>query len=105
MKIESCLIYIFVLSSCLPSAPKYPYFDNNIINKEAKVLSESLENYIRLSYEGKASDLLAVKVLPSFDATEYRFNKWVGKGEVTILDADIVPKNGNKTPFLVGAKR
>lgn len=46
-----------------------------------------------------------VQVSPPFDAHEYRFDKWSGKGEVSIVDADVVPKPGNQNPFLPNADR
>lgn len=46
-----------------------------------------------------------VQVSPPFDAHEYRYDKWSGKGEVSIVDADVVPLPGNNNPFLPNADR
>jgi hypothetical protein len=46
-----------------------------------------------------------VQVTPPFDAHEYRYDKWSGKGEVSIVDADILPKPGHQNPFLPNADR
>jgi hypothetical protein len=47
----------------------------------------------------------SVQVSPSFDATEYRYDKWSGKGEVGIVDSDIKPNIGSANPFLPNAER
>ncbi len=46
-----------------------------------------------------------VQVSPPFDAHEYRYDKWSGKGEVSIVDADMIPKPGSQNPFLPNADR
>ncbi len=46
-----------------------------------------------------------VQITPPFDAHEYRYDKWSGKGEVSIVDADVVPLPGNQNPFLPNADR
>jgi hypothetical protein len=188
MKIKKAkyLIYILLFQSCLPKAPNYPQFNNVAINQEAKQLSDSLENYIKLWYIGQASEILpksvlplgydytkyknirlvkydnidpkkewvfrpahkidfqklygsfpdpncsyllapvlyapfgstlhiegsypycrffSIQVSPTFDPSEYRFDKWSGKGEISIVDADIKPQKGNLNPFLPNADR
>lgn len=46
-----------------------------------------------------------VQVSPPFDGREYRYDKWAGKGEVGIVDCDIVPEKGSINPFLPNANR
>lgn len=46
-----------------------------------------------------------IQVSPALDSREYRYDKWSGKGEVAIVDADIEPLAGHTNPFLVGADR
>lgn len=46
-----------------------------------------------------------IQVSPALDTHEYRYDKWSGKGEVAIVDADIDPLEGHINPFRVGAKR
>lgn len=45
------------------------------------------------------------QITPSFDPREYLYDKYAGKGEVGIVDADMEPLPGHSNPFLVGAKR
>jgi hypothetical protein len=47
----------------------------------------------------------SIQVSPSFDAAEYRYDKWAGKGEVGIVDCDIRPQPGHENPFLPNANR
>lgn len=46
-----------------------------------------------------------IQVSPALDTREYRYDKWSGKGEVAIVDADIDPLPGHTNPFRVGANR
>ena len=46
-----------------------------------------------------------IQVSPSFYAHEYRYDKWSGKGEVALVDADIIPKEGHENPFLPNGNR
>lgn len=46
-----------------------------------------------------------IQVSPALDTREYRYDKWSGKGEVAIVDADIEPLEGHTNPFRVGANR
>jgi len=46
-----------------------------------------------------------IQVTPALDTREYRYDKWSGKGEVAIVDADIDPLPGHTNPFRVGANR
>lgn len=46
-----------------------------------------------------------IQVTPALDTREYRYDKWSGKGEVAIVDADIEPMDGHVNPFRVGANR
>lgn len=47
----------------------------------------------------------SIQVTPPFDPYEYRYDKWAGKGEVAIVDADITPKKGSVNPFLPHGNR
>jgi hypothetical protein len=47
----------------------------------------------------------SIQVTPPFDAREYRYDKYAGKGEVAIVDADMKPQPGSINPFLPGANR
>jgi hypothetical protein len=47
----------------------------------------------------------SIQASPPFDAREYRYDKWAGKGEVGIVDADIIPNLGHTNPFLPNALR
>jgi len=46
-----------------------------------------------------------IQVSPALYTREYRYDKWAGKGEVSIVDADIEPLPGHTNPFRVGANR
>lgn len=46
-----------------------------------------------------------IQVSPPFESTEYRYAKWAGKGEVGIVDVDIVPNEGCINPFIIGNDR
>jgi hypothetical protein len=46
-----------------------------------------------------------IQVSPPFDAHEYRYDKWAGKGEVGIIDTDIEPEPGSVNPFLPNGDR
>ncbi len=46
-----------------------------------------------------------IQIPPSFYATEYRYDQWSGKGEVSIVDVDIEPEPGHTNPFRKGANR
>lgn len=46
-----------------------------------------------------------IQVSPALDAREYRYDKWSGKGEVAIVDADIEPNEGHTNPFRVAMNR
>jgi hypothetical protein len=46
-----------------------------------------------------------VQVTPPFESTEYRYEKWAGKGEVGIVDVDIEPNEGHENPFRIGGNR
>lgn len=46
-----------------------------------------------------------IQVSPALDVREYRYDKWSGKGEVAIVDADIEPNEGHTNPFRLGADR
>ncbi len=47
----------------------------------------------------------SIQIAPPFDPIEYRYDKWSGKGEISIVDADIKPKKGSQNPFLPNADR
>jgi hypothetical protein len=180
------LVVVVLLSACLPTPPKYPFRPAEELTKEAIVLSDSLEAYIKRWHAGSEPDLLPTRLLPKgydytrysniklvrfedikpekiwavrpahninfqaqygafpdphctyllapviyapfgaklfiegefpycrffsiqttppFDARDYRYDKYAGKGEVAIVDADILPKKGSVNPFLPGANR
>nr|WP_294780613.1 hypothetical protein [uncultured Flavobacterium sp.] len=188
MKKLKVILFLFCTAfiSCLPKAPKYPYFENEEINKEAIDLSNKLEQYIKEWHQGKCSSILPENLLPkgydytryknirlvkyedirtedewvfrpahkinfeslygsfpdpncsyllapiiyapfgselhiegeypycrffsiqassSFDPSEYRYDKWSGKGEIGIVDSDIKPQDGSVNPFLPNANR
>jgi hypothetical protein len=46
-----------------------------------------------------------IQVSPPFESAEYRYSKWVGKGEVGIVDVDIKPNDGSINPFIIGNDR
>lgn len=187
MKTIVIFLYILLgLAACLPQVPKYPFQNPESLNQDAQKLSDDLEAYIKLWYQGKASDVIPenllpkgyetdryknirlvkyenidpkqqwvtrpaheidfnklygafpdphctyllspviyapfgaklhiegdfpycrffnIQVSPPFDPHEYRYAKWSGKGEVGIVDSDIIPKAGNVNPFLPNGNR
>ncbi|TAF64676.1 MAG: hypothetical protein EAZ55_10570 [Cytophagales bacterium] len=69
---------------CLPIPPKYPYFDENKVDQEASQLSERLEKYIKLWYEGKVPALLPDSVLPKgYDNARYKNIRLIKIEEIT----------------------
>ncbi|MCU0416542.1 MAG: hypothetical protein MUE33_05080 [Cytophagaceae bacterium] len=46
-----------------------------------------------------------IQMSPPFDPLEYRYDKWAGKGEVGIVDTDIIPDSGHTNPFLPNGYR
>lgn len=61
----------------------------------------------RLVVEGEFphSRFFDIQASPSFNPNVYYYNKSLGAGEVSIVDADIEPLPGQTNPFRVGANR
>lgn len=71
----------------------------------APVLYAPFGAKLHISGEYPYSRFFGIQVSPPFDPREYRYDKWAGKGEVSIVDADIVPLQGHTNPFTLGANR
>jgi hypothetical protein len=65
----------------------------------APVLYAPFGAKLRMEGEFPYCRFFSIQVSPPFDPAEYRYDKWSGKGEVSLVDADIEPEPGHTNPF------
>ncbi|NJL12877.1 MAG: hypothetical protein HC913_07685 [Microscillaceae bacterium] len=67
------IVWLGIGFACLPKPPAYPFQVPELLRQEAQALSDRLEAYIRLWYQGQAAALLPPEVLPEgYNQAQYQ---------------------------------
>jgi len=71
------------LSACLPKAPQYPFKDATILRDEAQKISDRMDEYVNLWFDGKVSSILPDSVIPEgVDMARFKYFKLVKPEDV-----------------------